>query len=144
MRPALFVVFFVLLEITSFILMADWIGLSRTLLLVVLSIGIGWIILRKLGKQISMVHIRLLREGQLKTQSNTSKPYLVLVAILLMIPGFLSDLLALLVWIPQVRAFIAKKIQSKVNGFRSTAANDGHRIIEGECEKINKIELPRE
>lgn len=142
MRPVLFVIIFILLEITSFILMADLLGLWRTLLLVVLSIGIGFILFRKLGEQISLAQIRQMRGGQLQTNFNTSRLYLFFVAILLMIPGFLSDLLALLVLIPQVRAFIAKKIQSKVNGFQSTAMNDSHLVIDSECEKINKDELP--
>ena len=146
MRPALFVIIFILLEITSFILMADWLGLWRTLLLVVLSIGIGFIVFKKLGEQISMAQIRQMRGGLLQTNFNTSfntsRLYLFLVAILLMIPGFLSDLLALLLLIPQVRAFIAKKIQWKVNGFQSKATNESHLVIDGECEKINKDKLP--
>ena len=143
MKLALFVIIFILLEITSFIVMADFLGLWKTLLLVILSISAGLILLRRLGEQISMAQFRQMRAGQPQINRNTSRFYLFPVAILLIIPGFLSDLLALLILIPQVRVFLAKKLQSKVDGFQSSAMNEGHLVIDGECEKINKRELSK-
>jgi UPF0716 protein FxsA len=143
MRSGLLILLFILLEISSFIFMAVLVGVFQTLLLVILSMGIGFIIFRMLGEQMGMAQIRAMRTGQLQTDFDMSKLYLFLVAILFMIPGFFSDLLALLLLIPQVRSWCAQKVQMKAHGFQPQATNDGHVTIDGECEEVGKDELPK-
>lgn len=143
MRSGLFIIIFILLEVASFILMADLVGGFKTLLLVILSIGVGVIIFRMLGEQIGLAQIQAMRQGKLQAGFDASRLYLFFVAILFMIPGFFSDLLALLLLIPQVRAWLAQKFQAKAYGFSSKANNDGHVVIDGECKEVAKDELPK-
>lgn len=138
MRSGFFILCFILLEIASFIVMADIVGLFRTLLLVVLSMGIGYIIFRILGEQLGMSQLRAMRTGDVMPNFDTSKLYLMFVAMLFMIPGFFSDILALLLFIPQVRAMLGKLFQAKMYGFQRSATNDQHVTIDGECEKVDK------
>jgi len=136
MRLGIFIIAFILLEILSFIFMADLVGVFQTILLVVLSMGVGFIIFRMLGEQMGIAQIQAMRRGQMQAGFDASKLYLFLVAILFIIPGFFSDLLALLLFIPQVRSWFAKKFQAKAYGFQSKANNDGHVTIDGECEEV--------
>lgn len=142
MKSGLFFLCFILLEIISFILMADLVGMWRTILLVILSMGAGFILLRSLGEQMNFAQMRAMRSGQPMPNIDFSKAYLVIVAILFLIPGFFSDILAILLLFPQVRQWCAKQFKIQAMGFQA-AANDGHVTIDGECTDLDKEQMEK-
>ncbi|MDO9416804.1 FxsA family protein [Pararhizobium sp.] len=93
-----------ILEIAGFIIVGRWIGVLPTLLLVVLTSVAGSMLLRIQG-------FSALRRVQ---QEPGNQPGLQLVngvmiflaGILLIIPGFLTDILGMLLFVPAVRRFI--------------------------------------
>jgi UPF0716 protein FxsA len=151
MRIGLFILGFILLEVASFIIMADLIGGGYTLGLVCISIVAGALLLRQLGLSAGFAQMQAMRSGQLKPGANAGMPmYLWLVGLLLIIPGFFSDLLALLLLIPQVRtaltqalknAFLSRAGQVHAKAFHRGPANEGV-TLDGECSDIPEQNLP--
>ncbi len=98
--PLLLILLFPLAEIAIFIVVGGAIGLARTLALVVISIAVGLEMLRDAGAMTALKlqrqrgnHAAILAEGGTR----------MLAGLLLLIPGFLTDLAAIPLLIPALR-----------------------------------------
>lgn len=102
------------LEIAGFVVVGRQIGVLPTLLLVVASIVLGMIILRRQGFQA----LAKLRQRSLPRDLPVERFFdtaLVLLAgLLLIVPGFVSDLIALTLLLPFVRRFVAGQLAARV------------------------------
>lgn len=129
---------FMVLEIISIVLMADWIGGGSTLLLMLTSFIGGLVILRRIGLAGVAEINTVFRQGK-----NVS-PYRMLLpirygiaAFLLMSPGFVSDILAALLLFPLKGKQSADEhdtYQNNTGAFRhySAGQNQEDDIIEGD------------
>ncbi|HLG90257.1 MAG TPA: FxsA family protein [Alphaproteobacteria bacterium] len=129
MNPRLFLLY-PLAEIATFIVVGKAIGVAATLALVVVSSVVGMTLLREAGL---MTALRLERgreaPGKILAEGGTR----MLAGLLLLIPGFLTDLAALAVLIPGVRKTIA--------GWLGPGKSDktaSHEIIEGEFRRLDR------
>ena len=130
--PLLLILLFPLAEIATFILVGNAIGIGRTLLLVIASSALGAIMLRDAGVMTA-----------LKLQRGIGNPATILAeggtrmaaGLLLLIPGFLSDLAAALVLIPPVRRFISAYV-SRRSGLK-TDASGTRPVVEGEFRHLD-------
>jgi UPF0716 protein FxsA len=109
-----------IIEITLFIVVGGEIGVLPTLLLVILSAVVGATVVRRQG-------IRTLDKLQasLDTGGDPSGPLahgaLILIAgVLLMLPGFFTDAIGILLLIPPVRALLIRRGASRVTVRAST------------------------
>lgn len=134
----------ILIEIALFILVGKLIGLALTLLLVIASAVAGFALLKHNSRQ--MVK-------QMQQSSQTGFPPIFammagtvrsLAAILLIIPGFLTDLIGLLILIPAVRPHILRRIpmpmsmpnvHTKASSTNTTQSNN---VIDAEFEEDHK------
>src|SRR5580698_3759030 len=98
--PLLLLLLFPLAEIATFILVGGAIGIVRTLVLVVLSALVGWIMLRDAGV---ITAIKLQRRHGNPAAVLAEGGARMLAGLLLLIPGFLTDIAAILVLIPSTR-----------------------------------------
>ncbi len=98
-----------LAEIAAFIVVGNAIGVLRTLLLIVLSSAIGFVMLRDAG---IMTAFKLQRQNGNQAAILAEGGTRMLAGLLLLIPGFLTDIAALLILIPPVRAFLFKRIRA--------------------------------
>jgi UPF0716 protein FxsA len=112
MLPA-FILMLPLAEIAGFVVVGRAIGLLATLALVMLSFVVGMILLRRQG-------IGILRRMSMEGQSGVMpgrellRPaMLVIASLLLIIPGFISDMIAILIFIPAVRDLAWKYISKR-------------------------------
>ena len=87
-----------LIEIALFVIVGRWIGVWATLALVVLAVVAGSMILRRRG----LAAARGLRRFN-GLQPVAEEALIVVAAILLILPGFLTDLLALALLTPPLR-----------------------------------------
>lgn len=101
--PLLLLLLFPLAEIATFILVGGAIGLVRTLFLVILSAVVGWIMLRDAGV---ITAIRLQRQHGNPAAVLAEGGARMLAGLLLLIPGFLTDIAAILVLIPSSRSLL--------------------------------------
>lgn len=103
-RSKTFFLTLVILELAAFILMANWIGVLKSIILICLSSTLGIALLQHQGFNLSQ---------QLRAQANPQQggklqPAAMFAAILLIIPGFISSCIGLLLLIPQLRALLFK------------------------------------
>ncbi|WP_160007528.1 FxsA family protein [Rhizobium sp. 18055] len=94
-----------LAEIAGFVLVGKTIGLWATLALVMLSFVAGMMLLRRQGIGILQRMSMEGRSGALPGRELLRPAMFVIAALLLIIPGFITDIIALLMFIPAVRDF---------------------------------------
>ncbi|MGL5007588.1 MAG: FxsA family protein [Plesiomonas sp.] len=139
------------IEITLFIQVADQIGGWATLALALLTSVLGISLIRSKGVQ-TLQHVqRKLAQGEMPAQELLQGCLLVISGILLIIPGFFTDFVALILLLPWVQKGIGLLLLSRIQVF-SAAANrtqgfnpfgfgtqsNDHRTFEGEFESADK------
>ena len=132
--PLLFVVF-PILELWVLIRVGVAIGAGLTIGLVVLSAMLGIAILNRQGfRTLARVRARVAR-GEEPSAAVLDGMVLALAGLLLVIPGFVSDLLALLMLIPAPRAWLVRRLLAAAQPPRGAPAQRSSRVIEGEYER---------
>jgi UPF0716 protein FxsA len=91
-----------ILEVAAFIMVASWIGVFRCIVLMCLTSAIGFAMLKRCG-------LSLPQPGKPPT-TPPLKPGLLLAIILIIIPGFVSDIAGLILLIPQLRTLISRML----------------------------------
>ena len=131
---------FPLAEIAGFILVGRAIGLIPTLALIVASTVIGVVLLRDAGlatllklQRGTEAPDRILSEGGTK----------MLAGLLLLIPGFLTDLAALALLVPalrkrMVRAFGTARVAAPVRSGPPGSTASGAPVIEGDFRRLDR------
>ncbi|MDR6755895.1 UPF0716 protein FxsA [Mycoplana sp. BE70] len=123
---ALFLLSLPLLEIAGFIVVGRRIGLGPTLLLVIASAVIGLAILRRQGFQ-ALTKLRQRRLPQdLPAERFFDTAIVLLSGLLLIVPGFVTNLIALLLLVPAIRQRVASRLASRFVVVDFTAAADPH------------------
>ncbi len=105
--PLLLILLFPLAEIATFIIVGGAIGVVRTLGLVIVSSLVGVIMLRDAGV---MTALKLQREKGNPAAILAEGGARMLAGLLLLIPGFLTDIAAILVLIPATRSLLFGKL----------------------------------
>lgn len=119
-----------LIEIAVFIEVGSAIGALPTILLTILTAVAGTFMLRQQGLSLLMRMQRELDAGQVPGTDIMHGAMIVLASILLLIPGFVTDALGLLLFVPPVRDAIARFIIAR-SGVVIVRGGAGRRPEEG-------------
>lgn len=132
----LFILILPLLEIAGFVLVGSRIGALATVGLVIAAALLGAMLLRVQG-------LGALRRAQAQAQAGLTPDreivhgaMIVLAAVLLMIPGFITDIVGLLLFLPPVRDLAWNAIRSRLvimtsaAGFRREGARSETKVID--------------
>lgn len=127
-----FVFIWLLIEIAVFILIGEWIGLAWTLALIILTTVLGLILLRSQSLTVLKKMHEGMRAGRPTVFMNKETPFVMLAGMLLLIPGFITDAVGLVLLIPALPGLLASQSKS------SEASNDSSHgqkdnVIDGEC-----------
>jgi UPF0716 protein FxsA len=138
-----------IIEIALFILVGGWIGLWPTLGLVIAAVFVGVALLRSVGANASArVRASMLQEAD-PSEQIVGAAMTFLAGMLLILPGFLTDAVALLLLIPQVQraAFTALRRRARASGMVMGATMTGQpprprgpadRVIDAEYEDVTR------
>ncbi len=112
---ALFFLLLPLMEITGFVLVGQWLGVLATIALVIASSLLGVLVLRSQGISLAQ-RCAAPRSGDPKqaAQSVLSSTAQVFGGLLLILPGFITDILGLMLLIPVVRSTLWKIISPRL------------------------------
>jgi len=110
----LFFIAIPVLEIALFIQVGDWFGLWPTIGLVLLSAVVGASLVRSQGLQTLLTVQQRLAQGQLPAQQILEGMMLALAGMLLLVPGFFTDMIGLLILLPAPRAWLAQSVMSRM------------------------------
>ncbi|AQX20760.1 UPF0716 protein FxsA [Bartonella sp. CDC_skunk] len=117
-------------EISGFIIVGNEIGILATLSLILLTMMSGIILLRMKGiGLIKNIQSKLL-QGQALEHYIANDALIILGAVLLTLPGFISDICGILLLIKPIRVFIWNLFLSLINKTNSNAQNKSEKIIE--------------
>lgn len=109
----LFLLLFVVLplaEIATFIQVGGWIGLTPTLLTILGSAVIGILLVRVQGLSTLQRAREAMARDEPPVREMTEGLCLFVAGILLVVPGFLTDLVGLLLLVPQIRSWVAWRL----------------------------------
>lgn len=111
-----------LAEIATFIAVGQRIGLFPTLGLVILSAVAGGLLLRHQGLSVVQRMRSSMNSGTLPGQTVFDTMAIGLAALLLILPGFLSDLVALILLLPPVRQWLYRSLAGRVRVVETTTS----------------------
>lgn len=123
-----------LAEIAGFVWVGDRIGALMVILLVVLSAIVGAGLIRREGVNAATTLRAALRGGA--AAAPAPRLFAILAGVLLILPGFLSDVAALLLLLPPVSRFLAARLSERVLRGRGTRPPGSGMLIEGEAAEI--------
>jgi len=89
-----------LLEIVTFFAFVTWFGWAWALLISFIGIPVGWVVFRNAGRS-------ALASAKANATPSRSATFRMLAGVLLMIPGFWTDVAAAIILIPQVQGRLA-------------------------------------
>lgn len=98
------------LEIAAFIVIGGWIGLWPTLALILLTALIGTALLRHQGLATLQQAHASLRRGEVPVAEAAHGLFLAIAGVLLLTPGFVTDSAGLLLFVPPLRARLARRL----------------------------------
>ncbi|WP_053979554.1 FxsA family protein [Marinagarivorans algicola] len=134
-------VLLVLLPVLDLALLGHWIGFWNTVLLVIGTALLGFMLIRYQGLMALKASQQKLQAGVLPVTEITTGLFLAFAGVLFIHPGFVTDLLGLLFLVPGVRLVLAAWLMAKLGlnrvatQARSAGAED---VIEGEFEEMPK------
>jgi UPF0716 protein FxsA len=126
------------LELVVAIQVAGALGTTATVLLVLAGCAAGLLVLRFVGLQA----VRTLSrppQGRPPGAPSTDGVFLVVSGLLLLLPGLVTDVVALLLFLPPVRALLRRRVASAVNRRIRTATQ--RRVVTGEAVEVEVIEI---
>lgn len=111
-----------LVEIALFIVVGRAIGVVATLGLVVLAVVLGIFVLRQQGLSVLNRMRSNMQTGTLPGQTLFDGMVLAVAAVLLIIPGFFGDIVALLLVIPPVRHWLYRAMTRNIRVVQTTTS----------------------
>ena len=145
-----FLLFIILLPVLDLALMGHLIGFWPTVLLVLGTGCLGLMLIRRQGSSALMQGRNKIAAGRFPLKEMTTGVFLALAGILLIHPGVITDVLALLCLIPNVRVLLAGILSSRIPsgldgahrtaGYRARSEAGSGDIIEGEYDEVSAAE----
>ncbi len=101
---------FFLLEVAGFIVVGDLLGVLTTLLLLVLTSMLGFAVIRDQGVAAAYQSVQTMRGGRPLNPESMPNPIKMIAGLLLILPGFVTDSIGLLLLFPPLRRLIEKRL----------------------------------
>ncbi|MBG0749287.1 MULTISPECIES: FxsA family protein [Pectobacterium] len=136
--PLLLIFLLAYIEISLFIQVAEVLGVAMTLLLVVFTSCVGVSLVRNQGMKTLVQMQQKMAAGESPAAEMVKSVSLVLAGFLLLIPGFLTDFLGLLLLLPPVQKSLTLKLMPHLHIWRSgsgASSSSGGNTFEGEYQR---------
>lgn len=139
--PFILLCLLIYIEAVIFVRVAESIGVLTTLILVVLTSCLGISLVKSQGIKNLLLIRQKLAEGENPAEEMIKNVALVIAGILLILPGFFTDFLGLLLLFPPIQKLIVMKLMPHIQFYSagSTNGNFNHsakgNTYEGECDR---------
>ena len=146
----LLVAAYLLAEVASLVLVGRGIGVLGTLLLVILAAVLGLALIRRQGSEALGSMRRSLDTGRDPRPALLRGGFRLVGGLLLILPGFLGDLVALALLVPAVQRLVARRLSARGRWVVSTRTevhgarpdSPGDRVVEADWEEIPPPKRP--
>lgn len=119
MNPLLLFLLLPVAEIATFVEVGDWIGTGPTVGLVILSAILGSLLIRWQGLSVLKRAQEAAERGEVPVGAVFEGFCIVVAGVLLIIPGFLTDIVGLLLFVPPVRNALGRWLFDRLKGSAS-------------------------
>ncbi|WP_312745078.1 FxsA family protein [Cedecea neteri] len=138
--PLIAVFLYVYIEISLFIQVAHVLGVFMTLILVIFTSVIGLSLVRNQGFKNLMLMQHKMAAGESPAAEMIKSVSLIMAGILLLLPGFFTDFLGLLLLLPPVQKHLTLKLMphlrfSRMPGGGFSAGSEGGNTFDGEFQR---------
>lgn len=138
--PFLAVFLYVYIEISTFIQVAHVLGVLMTLILVIFTSVIGMSLVRNQGFKNFLLMQQKMAAGESPAAEMIKSVSLIIAGLLLLLPGFFTDFLGLLLLLPPVQKHLTLKLLphlrfSRMPGGGFSAGNGGGETFDGEYQR---------
>ncbi|STD31154.1 Suppressor of F exclusion of phage T7 [Edwardsiella tarda] len=123
--PFILIFLYVYIEISIFIKVAAVLGVALTLLLVILTSCLGASLVRNQGMKTLIQIQQKLAQGESPAAEMIKSVSLVMAGLLLIVPGFFTDFLGLLLMLPPVQKHLALKLLPYFRFYRGGGPGEG-------------------
>jgi len=128
-----FVIAAIFIEIAGFIIVGNWLGVLPTLALLLTCMLAGIILLRLQGRGLLRRIQKELASGRTPDREIIEGLMMVIGSVMLIMPGFVSDIIGILLFLPPLRAllwrYMAKYVTSSTKFY--PRASKGHQKFDG-------------
>lgn len=135
------------LEIALFIVVGGAIGVMPTLGLVFLAMVLGSVLMRRQGFGTLMKIRRELEAGQVPAEQMGHAALITLAGVLLIIPGFATDIVGLALFVPAVRrwvlGYVARHVQVQVATAGGARRSSGPGVVDLDPADFSETDPPR-
>ena len=144
--PFLFFFFLIslpVLEVASIVEVSRWVGPLATFLLLAAALTLGLFLVRSQSLAVGRRVMEAVRAGRPPERPLLEGATVMFAGILLMIPGFISDVLAVILLVPALREYLWRLTSAGVRGrsWRWTAANKGETWSRGRSSMEDVIDV---
>ncbi len=133
-------------EIAAFVIVGGWVGVLGTVGLVLLSAAAGIFLLRLQGSRTALSLQQAVAGMRNPSMDLADGAVVMVAALLLIVPGFLSDIAGLALLIPPLRAALLKALASRVTVHAAGPGNArpryGSDVIDGEYTDVSQDAPP--
>ncbi|HEV8557400.1 MAG TPA: FxsA family protein [Actinophytocola sp.] len=117
-------------EITVLVLVGQAIGLLPTILLLILASVVGMWLLRREGARTLMSFQQSMRAGRVPHREMVDGMLIAAAGGLILLPGFVSDVLALALLFPPTRSLITRRVTGLAERRAQAAAHGGAFVVD--------------
>ncbi|MGH3492060.1 MAG: FxsA family protein [Sciscionella sp.] len=133
---AVFFLLYVIIEIAAVVAVASTIGLGWALLLLVAGALVGSWLARREGGKAMRAMLSSARSGASPHAELTDGMLIGLGGVLILLPGFVSDLLGFALLVPPLRGIVRRRwvagLERRAPGLRTSAMRSGHVVVDSE------------
>lgn len=130
-----------IVEIALFIKVGQTIGLWPTLGLVILAALLGTVLLRQQGLSVLTQMRQRMNRGEMPARAIADAMMLGIAAVLLVVPGFFSDIVAILLLLPPVRSWIYRSLAKRMTVVSTTSYQSSGAWSERRIDRPDTIDL---
>jgi UPF0716 protein FxsA len=139
----LFILAYPLLEIAVLIMVGSSIGILATLMLIIGTGVLGAMLLRFQGFQLVSRMRSEMNAGRMPEKELADGAMIALGGVFLMIPGFVSDVIGILLFIPPFRAWLRGYLGRNVKVVRTGGARRSDGVVDLDADEYHHNEGPR-
>jgi UPF0716 protein FxsA len=126
---------YVVVELLTLVAVVDWLGFAATVLLLLLGGLAGMWLVRREGARAAFALAEAVRSGRTPHAEITDSALIGVAGLLVVVPGFVSDVLGLLLVLPASRALVRRRLTTLAERrspvLRTAWIRDGHTVVDG-------------
>lgn len=126
---------YVVVELLALVAIVDWLGFAATVFLLVVGGLAGMWLVRREGARAAFALADAVRSGRVPHTEMTDGALVGLAGLLFVIPGFVSDLVGLLLVLPPTRSLARRRLTALAERrspvLRTAWIREGHTVVDG-------------